>query len=249
MRMRDHLPAMPSAETLGAGSPEETKRWALETGNALKDLGFNINFAPVVDLNAAYERSYAADADTVILHAKAAISGYEEVGMATTLKHFPGIGKVKTDPHIDGDAVDISREEWQDADGKPFQVLLSETNPNRTFVMVSNVSFPRFDAENPACLSAAVMEDLLRRECGYTGLILTDDMEMGAMAKHYSFSEMGVRAVLAGADMLLVCHDYAHAQEVFNGLLKVYRAGGPVKEKVDAAVKRIVRIKLENGMA
>ena len=249
MRMRDHLPAMPSAETLGAGSPEETKRWALETGNALKDLGFNINFAPVVDLDAAYERSYAADADTVILHAKAAISGYEEVGMATTLKHFPGIGKVKTDPHIDGDTVDITREEWKDADGKPFQVLLSETNPNRTFVMVSNVSFPRFDAENPACLSAAVMEDLLRKECGYTGLILTDDMEMGAMAKHYSFSEMGVRAVLAGADMLLVCHDYAHAQEVFNGLLKAYRAGGPIKEKVDAAVKRIVRVKLENGMA
>ncbi len=248
MRMRSHLPAMPSAETLGASSPEETKKWALETGRALQDLGITINFAPVVDLGAAYERSYGTDADTVISHAKVAISGYEEAGVATTLKHFPGIGKVKTDPHIDGDAVDISLDEWKAADGKPFQVLLRETNPAHTFVMVSNVSFPKFDAENPACLSRAIMEGLLRGECGYTGLILTDDMEMGAMANHYTFSEMGVRAIEAGADMLLVCHDYAHAQEVFNGLLKAYRAGGVIKEKADGAVKRIVRVKIENGM-
>lgn len=248
MRMRAYLPAMPSAEALGSESPDEAKNWAIDTGNALKDLGFNINFAPVADLGSAYERSYGTDADTVICYANAVISGYEEVGIATTLKHFPGIGKVKTDPHIDGDTVDLSEEEWRQEDGRPFQALIHETNPLHTFVMVSNVTFPQFDATNPACLSSAVMENLLRKECGYVGIILTDDMEMGAMSKHYSFEEMGVRAVEAGADMLLVCHDYGHAQEVFNGLLKAYRKGGLLKEKVDNAARRIIRVKLENGM-
>lgn len=248
MRMRAYLPSMPSAEVLGSGSPDEAKRWAIDTGNALKSLGFNINFAPVVDLGSAYERSYGTEADTVISYANAVISGYEEVGIATTLKHFPGIGKVKTDPHIDGDTVDLSKDEWCKEDGKPFQVLIHETNPFHTFVMVSNVTFPQFDETNPACLSSVVMEDLLRKECNYTGIILTDDMEMGAMSKHYSFEEMGVRAIEAGADMLLVCHDYGHAQEVFNGLLKAYRKGGLLKEKADNAVRRIIRVKLENGM-
>ena len=245
MRMSDYLPAMPSAETLGQGTPDGAKSWAVTTGQALTDLGFNLNFAPVVDLNAAYHRSYGKTPEQVIPYAEAVIQGYDKAGIKSCLKHFPGIGKVKTDPHMDGDVVDISRAALDREDGKPYIELIKKTNPDTTFVMVSNVTFPQLDAANPACISPAVMTNILRKDYGYKGLIFTDDMEMGAMAKHYSFSEMGVKAIQAGADIILVCHDYGHEQEVFNGLLKAYRDGTLPKNMIDFKVRKIVKVKLQ----
>lgn len=245
MRMRQYLPNMPSAEALGQENPDAARSWAVKTGTALHDLGINTNFAPVVDLNGAYHRSYGKTPETVVPYAEAVIQGYTETGLFTSLKHFPGIGKVKTDPHIDGDVVSITHEELNAADGKPFRDLIQTMDPDRTFIMVSNVTFPQIDAENPACLSRIIMTDILRKEYGYKGLILSDDMEMGAMAKHYDFGEMGVRAIAAGADMILVCHDYGHEQQVYNGLLKAYRDGRLDKTAVDEKVKRIVLVKLK----
>ena len=244
MRMTDYLPPMPSAEALGQGTPETARDWAGKTAKELKNLGINTNFAPVVDLNGAYNRSYGKTPNQVIPFAKAVIQGYEMQGIKTSLKHFPGIGKVKTDPHVDGDVVSISREQLDKEDGRPFLELIRQTNPENTFVMVSNVTFPLLDANEPACLSKVIITDILRKEYGFKGLILTDDMEMGAMAKHYAFNEMGVRAIKAGADIILVCHDYGHEQEVFNGLLNAYRDGRLDKKLIDEKVKRIALIKM-----
>jgi len=88
------------------------------------------------------------------------------------------------------------------------------------------------------------MTDILRNQYKYKGLILTDDMEMGAMSKHYTFSQMGVMAIKAGADIILVCHDYEHEQEVYKGLLKAYRSGELSRDKIDKKVLRIVEMKL-----
>lgn len=244
-RMEDYLPPLPAASIVGQGSVDNAKNLAITTGKALKDLGFNTNFAPVVDLNSAYQRSYGKTPDTVIPFAKAVIDGYSEIGIRTSLKHFPGIGKVKTDPHIDGDVVSLTREQLDKEDGVPFRTLIGETDPTVTFIMVSNVTFPNLDPSGPACISKKIMTDILRKDYEFTGLILSDDMEMGAMAKHYAFSEMGVKAIEAGADIILVCHDYGHEQEVFNGLLKAYRNGTIDKKMVDEKVKRIVKTKME----
>lgn len=244
-RMRNELPPMPSAAALGKQNPAVAKEWAVKTGTALKQIGCNINFAPVVDLDGAYERSYGKTPEEVIPYAQAVIEGYTQSNMVTTLKHFPGIGKVKTDPHIDGDAVWLSREELDAADGKPFHDLVAMMDPWRTAVMVSNVTFPKIDPVNPACLSQTIMTDILKNAYGYQGLIFTDDMEMGAMAKHYGFADMGVKAIQAGADIVLVCHDYGHEQAVYNGLLQAYRAGQLDKQQIDEKVKRIVLFKLK----
>jgi beta-N-acetylhexosaminidase len=243
-RMKNYLPAMPSARALGQTSPEQTKQWAVKTGSSLRNLGFTLNFAPVVDLNSAKNRSYGSTPQQVVPYAKAAIDGYSSVGLSTCLKHFPGIGKVQTDPHDDGDVVTLTREELDQEDGRPFRELISQTHPEYTYVMVSNVTFPQLDARQPACLSAAVMNTLLRGTYHYEGIILTDDMEMGAMAKHYAFAEMGVRAVESGADIVLVCHDYDHMKEVFDGLLSAYESSKIDKARVDEAVHRVVRTKL-----
>lgn len=243
-RMKTYMPPMPAAAVLGQQSPAVAANWARQTGHILKDIGFNTNFAPVVDLDGAYQRSYGSTPEEVVPFAKAVIDAYKETGIFTSLKHFPGIGKVKTDPHVEGDVVNISQADLDVQDGKPYKDLIPQID-DTTFIMVSNVTFPGLDPNVPACLSKIIMTDVLRHDYGYQGLILTDDMEMGAMAKHYAFSEMGVKAIQVGADIVLVCQDYGHEQEVYNGLLKAYRNGDLDKAMVDEKVRRIVEVKLE----
>ena len=245
LRMRQDFPDVPSEETIGkTGNPEEAKKWAMTTGKTLQQMGINVNFAPVVDVGAKAGRSYSTDPDTVTAFAVQACQGYTDAGIWCALKHFPGIGKVQTDPHIDGDRVQASQQELEGQDVKPFRDILQQVQQDAVFVMVSNVTFPALDAQNPACLSDNIMTGLLRNTCQYQGLIVSDDMEMGAMAKHYAFSDMGVMAIKAGADMVLVCHDYAHEREAYEGLLRAYREDDAFRQLVDEKVKRIIRVKL-----
>ena len=248
LRMREAFPRVPSEQQLGEnGDPAAARTWAVTTGKKLKELGFNLNFAPVVDLGSASERSYSSDPAVVTSFALQAVQGYEEAKIWCSLKHFPGIGKVRTDP--DGDQVAASREELLAADMKPFSDLIRQVPHDKMFIMVSNVTFPVFDPKLPACVSQPVMTGLLRQQFGYEGLILSDDMEMGAMAKHYAFSDMGVMAIRAGADIVLVCHDYGHEQETYAGLLKAYENDESFRRLVDEKVTRIVRTKLAGQAA
>ncbi len=250
LRMRQDFPDVPGEAAVGeSGKPEEAKKWAVVTGQTLKDMGINVNFAPVVDLGSKAGRSYSTNPDTVTAFALQACQGYREAGIWCALKHFPGIGRAKTDPHIDGDRVQVSREELEQQELKPFHDMLQQVPQDDVFVMVSNVTFPALDAQWPACLSANVMTDLLRNTYQYQGLILSDDMEMGAMAKHYAFSDMGVMAVKAGADIVLVCHDYGHERETYEGLVKAYQEDEAFRQLVDEKAKRIIRIKLAKGDA
>lgn len=246
VRMRDQFPTIPSEAAIGqTGNPDAAKEEAIKTATALKDMGFTVNFAPVVDLGAGAERSYSSAPDTVVAFAKEAIAGYTSVGLWSSLKHFPGIGKVQTDPHIDGDSVTASRDMLDQQDLRPFNELIKSMNHDNTFIMVSNVTFPALDPNLPACVSKPIMTDLLRNQYQYKGLILSDDMEMGAMAKHYAFADMGVMAIKAGADMVLVCHDYGHERETYEGLLKEYKQNEEFRNLVDEKATRIVRTKLQ----
>jgi len=250
LRMRDAFPRVPSEQQLGEnGDPAAARTWAVTTGKKLKELGFNLNFAPVVDLGSASERSYSRDPAVVTSFAREAVEGYEEAKIWCALKHFPGIGKVRTDPHLDGDQVAASRDELLAADMKPFADLIGQVPHDKMFIMVSNVTFPALDPKLPACVSQPIMTGILRQQFGYGGLILSDDMEMGAMAKHYAFSDMGVMAIRAGADIVLVCHDYGHEQETYAGLLKAYENDESFRKLVDEKVTRIVRTKLAGGEA
>ena len=152
---------------------------------------------------------------------------------------------MKTDPHIDGDSVTANRDMLDQQDLRPFAELIPQIDDDKTFIMVSNITFPALDPNLPACVSKPIMTDLLRNQYHYQGLILSDDMEMGAMAKHYAFKDMGVMAIKAGADMVLVCHDYGHERETYEGLLEEYKNNSKFKQIVDKKVLRIVRTKLK----
>lgn len=245
VRMAEKLTPPPSQKEIGAtGDIEQAKTWAIKTAKSLKDMGINVNFAPVADVGSNDKRSYSTDTNTVIDFVRAATKGYQQENIIYSLKHFPGIGKGRVDSHVDSSSIDVTKEILMAEDIIPFKTIIDENDPNDYFILVSHLKYPALDEEYPASLSSKIMTDLLRNELGYKGIIITDDMEMGAVANHNDFRSIGVKAVKAGADIVLVCHEYEHQQEVYLGLLDAVNSGEISQERIDGSVKRIIKVKL-----
>ena len=243
-RMDDKLIKVPPAEEVGKEPVEQAAALAKEVGTELKDLGFNINFAPVADLGLTYGRSYSTNPDEVVRYASAVGKSYDEAGLWYSYKHFPGIGKTDVDLHADTSIVPVSKETLLSEDTKVFVDLIKQSKPNTYTIMVSHAMYPQIDLDHPASLSKAIITDWLRKDMGYNGVVVTDDMDMGALAKHYTFGDMAVQSILAGSDILLVCHEYEHMQEAYNGLMKAVKDGRISKERLDESVKRILLMKM-----
>lgn len=245
VRMAEKLTPPPSQKEIGAtGDIEQAKTWAIKTAKSLKDMGINVNFAPVADVGSNDKRSYSTDTNTVIDFVRAATEGYQQENIIYSLKHFPGIGKGRVDSHVDSSSIDVAKEVLMAEDILPFKTIIDENDPNDYFILVSHLKYPALDEEYPASLSSKIMTDLLRNELGYKGIIITDDMEMGAVANHNDFRSIGVKSVKAGADIVLVCHEYQHQQEVYLGLLDAVNSGEISQERIDESVKRIIKVKL-----
>ena len=243
-RMEAQLIKVPPAEELGKEPIEQAVSLAKQSGTELKDLGFNINFAPVADLGLTYGRSFSTNPDDVVRYASAVGKAYDEAGLWYSYKHFPGIGKTDVDLHADTSVVPVSKETLLNEDTKVFVDLIKQSKPNTYAIMVSHAMYPQIDAEHPSSLSKAIITDWLRKDMGYNGVVVTDDMDMGALAKHYAFGDMAVQSILAGSDILLVCHEYEHMQEAYNGLMKAVKDGRISKERLDESVKRILLMKM-----
>ena len=252
-RMKEAFPPPPAAAEIGrTGDPQAAYRYATDTAHGLKAMGFNLNFAPVADLGATYGRSYANDAATATKFVAAALEGHSDAGLLATIKHFPGLGRGESDTHEDTVTVHADRATLEASDLVPFREMIAKRNAAKNtkgasgwFVMATHTMYPALDAKNPASLSPAILQGLLREELSYDGVIVTDDLEMGAISRHYGFDRAGVEAILAGADLVLVCHDYAHETAVYNGLLKAVKSGEISKDRLDASVRRIVKAKIE----
>ena len=247
-RMDDKLIKVPPAEEVGKMPVEQAVSLAKQSGAELKDLGFNINFAPVADLGLTYGRSYSTSPDEVVRYAGAVGKAYDEAGLWYSYKHFPGIGKTDVDLHADTSIVPVSKETLLSEDTKVFIDLIKQSKPNTYTIMVSHAMYPQIDSDHPASLSKAIITDWLRKDIGYNGVVVTDDMDMGALAKHYTFGDMAVQSILAGSDILLVCHEYEHMQEAYNGLMKAVKDGRISKERLDESVKRILLMKMSRGL-
>lgn len=247
-RMDDKLIKVPPAEEVGKEPVEQAASLAKEAGTELKELGFNINFAPVADLGLTYGRSYSTNPDEVVRYAGTVGKAYDEAGLWYSYKHFPGIGKTDVDLHADTSIVPVSKETLLSEDTKVFVDLIKQSKPNTYTIMVSHAMYPQIDPDHPSSLSKAIITDWLRKDMGYNGVVVTDDMDMGALAKHYTFGDMAVQSILAGSDILLVCHEYEHMQEAYNGLMKAVKDGRISKERLDESVKRILLMKMSRGL-
>ena len=246
VRMEEVLTPPPSQQSIGkTGDKKLANKWAADTAKRLKDIGINVNFAPVADIGSNGERHYSDEPKEVANFVAAAADGYEQERLYYSLKHFPGIGKGKTDSHIDSVVVNATKEELMAEDLLPFRRIIESRRNNNYIVMVSHIIYPEISGDTPASLSKEIMSDLLRKELKYDGVIATDDMEMGAVSNHYGFRELGVRAINAGADIVLVCHDYEHETEVYMGMLEALKKGRLSEERINESVRRVIKMKLK----
>ncbi len=202
------LPTKTAAE-LSQQSPERSTLPAAEAmAIELAEYGINLNLAPVADLNlnpdnpiiARYERSFGSGPEMVAAHCQAFIEGHHKHGVACCLKHFPGHGSASGDSHLG--FVDIS-EDWQEKELEPYKIMIGSGLIDA--VMTAHVVHYGLDPSGlPATLSPVLLKSMLRQNLGFDGVIMTDDLQMQAIASRYGFKEAVQRAVLAGADLLIV---------------------------------------------
>ena len=243
-RGRDFLQAAPSQESIGyGGDPNEANYWAKHNVNILRSIGVNINLAPVADVGSRDTRSFGDDPQFVSQFVDAAAQGYEEENFLYTLKHFPGIGKSKIDPHQEVSVVEDSKEILDAEDLPPFKTIIRGHDNSRFMIMIGHLKYAALDPVNSASLSPAVMTGLLRNELGFSGVVITDDLEMGAIKNHTDLQSLGVKMILAGGDIALVCHNYESQQIVYNSILAAVRRGEISEERINESVRRILRMK------
>lgn len=243
-RMKQGLIVAPAAARIAEqGTPEDARRWAYQTAMELETIGFNVNFAPVLDIGIPYGRSYGHDAASVSKFTEAACRGYDQAGIIYSLKHFPGMGKSEVDPHTEQYRITASKEILLQEDTIPFKNIIQNFDNQDFMVMVGHLIYTGLDTL-PASVSPQVINNFLRNELGFQGIVITDDMEMGALTSMYGFREMGVAAVQAGVDVLLVCHNYEHQQQVYQGVLEAVKTNKLTTAAIDAAAVRIVENKM-----
>ena len=247
IRMKEYFSSLPSQQALGEkGDKKAISKLAVRTGQQLAAMGFTINFAPVLDLSDTDSRSFGTDPLLTGEYGSEVISGLVAGGVTATVKHFPGNGRSNVDPHEDTSAVDADQLDLENNDIYPFKKVIQELNHDDFFVMVTHIKYPAYDKEHPASISPVIMQDLLRDQLGYTGIVVTDDLEMGAVNKYFTYEDLGCQAVSAGADMLLVCHTEESQKQVFNGILEGVQSGEIPISRVDEAVKRILSYKYQH---
>lgn len=244
-RMKNILPPPPSAAQLAqSGDVDLAYAQAKETAQKLREFGINVNFAPVADIGMGRGRSYGNDAATVEKFAAAAARGYRDGGVFFCLKHFPGMGRAKVDPHHDGSVIAADKDLLLQEDLRPFRSIITAVQPNDFFIMVGHLTYAAFDNQ-PASLSPAVMTELLHRELGFKGLAITDDIDMGAVHGKYPDEELGVRAIAAGVDLVLVCHRPEQQRRVYDGIVAAIKNGTLPQQRVDEAVQRVLYQKMK----
>ena len=246
------FPPSYSQQYLGTlGDPEFTHECAATSAQTLKSVGINLNLAPVVDLNfnptnpiiGKYERSFSADPDVVTTHALEVIEAHHEQGVLTTLKHFPGHGSSTGDSHLG--FVDVT-DTWDPVELEPFGNIIQVGMCD--VVMTAHIFNAHLDPDYPATLSHATITGILRDQLGWDGVVISDDMGMGAIADHYGFEEAVGLSVQAGVDILAFANNSAifdptipaRAIEVIKGLVE---DGVITEERIDASYQRIMSLK------
>ncbi|MFK8000627.1 MAG: beta-N-acetylhexosaminidase [Polyangiales bacterium] len=234
----------PMRELAQIGDPSLTERAAALLGSQLRAIGLTMNFAPVLDVDTnpdnpvIGDRSFGARPKEVILHARAFAAGLADAGVLSCGKHFPGHGDTLLDSHLALPTVKHTLARLEAVELLPFRQAL-----DFPAFMTAHVVFPELDAHRPATLSPHVVGDLLRHDMGYEGVIISDDLEMKAVAKMYSIAESAILAIEAGCDVLLVCSDTDALFDAREELAARARRDVAFRTRLDDAAERSLRLR------
>jgi beta-N-acetylhexosaminidase len=242
----------PSARDIAKMDHEAAYRLYQGMATQLATLGFNVNFGPVVDLDinpanpsiGRLARSYDRDAETVASFAELFVNAHKQSGIMTVVKHFPGHGSAQDDPHTG--IVNIEGT-WQEQELIPFRHFVNEAS---SMIMVGHLIHTRFsDGDRPASLSKQAISTELRSVLGFQGLVITDDIEMGAIRERYKIEEAAVLAISAGADLIVIANnerpDTTVVERVTSAILQAIQAGQIKKSAVKRSHDRIVTARLK----
>lgn len=250
-RLRRVMTPMPAAERIG--TVEDAGRLADIIAETLRILGFNMNFAPVVDVvneersrytNGLASRTFGRSRDDVVRFAGEFLRHLQDGGVTGCLKHFPGLAAARVDSHEELPVVEISETELRSTDLFPYTEL---PTADIRAIMVAHASFPGLSLQEtdqngkllPSSLSYNVVTELLRRELQFDGLVITDDLEMGAIAKNYGIGDACKRAVSAGVDMLAICADPSAIREGYYAILDAAKQGDIEPERIEKSLERV----------
>ncbi len=244
------VPTLESLANIGAtGDPAQAKAAGLTLGGYLKDLGFQLDFAPVADVNTnpnnpvIGDRAFHSDPEQAAMMVSAAVDGFHQGGVACTLKHFPGHGDTAQDSHYGYASSDKTWEEMRTCELYPFQAGIAA---GADAVMVSHITTPNATSDGlPASLSYEMITEKLRGELRFQRLVVTDSLAMEAITDSYSAAEASLMAFQAGADVLLMPADLG---EAYDALLAAVQDGTISQERLDESVLRILQLKENYGL-
>jgi beta-N-acetylhexosaminidase len=251
-RLPDEFAKLPTNQAIGQiNNAEFSYNMGVILGKELMSVGFNMDFAPVLDINSnpntpvIGDRSFGPNADVVRKLGVQTMLGIQAQHIIPVVKHFPGHGDTSVDSHLELPIVNASLSRLRTFEWVPFS---STINNNADAVMIAHILLPQIDPTHPASFSKKIITDLLRNELKFNGVVITDDMTMGGIVNHFDMKEAAVNAVNAGSDLILVAHDYPKELEVLTNLKKNAENGNISPQTIDQSVYRILQLKKKYGL-
>lgn len=246
-RLPSSMRKLPAAEYFGRIGDETL---AYQTGVYLADLlhgfGYNMNYAPVLDVHSnpknpvIGDRSFSSNPNAVADLGLATMKGMMDNGIISVVKHFPGHGDTHVDSHLSLPVIEKTLDELHEIELIPFQRAIEEL---ADVIMVAHIMFPELDDKNPSSLSKKIITDLLRKEMQFEGVVITDDLTMGAIVNDYTVPEAALQSFIAGSDLLLIAGDYENQVGTIDALMAAVKAGTISEVRIDESVRRILRLK------
>ena len=213
---------------------------ATRTAIEMRDLGFNLNLGVMVNTHSFY--SYTSDVDRAARIGETITKHYAANHVFTGYQYFPG----GADYTVPGMKLEASKASLMDDDGRVFAQLIDATGEEHPMIMVNAVKVTSIDANHPVSLSKPIITDWLRKELGFEGVVITDDIEVGAAVAGMSIEDYAVRTINASSDMIIVCKHAKHIKDVHDALVQAVENGTISEARLDASVRRIMLMKFSN---
>nr|WP_225941908.1 beta-N-acetylhexosaminidase [Sporosarcina limicola] len=246
-RLPKEVAKIPTNKIIGKiNNPQFSFEVGAMLGEQVKAFGFNMDFAPVLDINSnpnnpvIGNRSFGKDEVVVSALGIQTMKGIQSQNVISVVKHFPGHGDTAVDSHFDLPQVNKNIDELQDLELIPFKQSIEN---GADVIMVAHILLPKIDAKFPSSLSKSIITDLLRNKLGFDGVVMTDDMTMRAITKHFDIGQAAVESVKAGSDIIMVAHDYEKVKAAVNALRIAVQGGEITEDRINTSVKRVIQLK------
>lgn len=246
-RMPKEIKKLPTSGKIGQLNDKELSyNIGSILGEELKMFGFNMDFAPVLDINSnpknpvIGDRAFGADFKIVSDLGVQTMKGIQSEGVISVVKHFPGHGDTSVDSHIGLPTIDHDLERLKDFELMPFKEAIEN---DADAVMVAHILLTNIDPKYPSSLSKTIITDLLRKDLGFEGVVVSDDMTMGAIVENYEIGDAAIKAINAGSDIILVAHGFENSLTVINSIKEALTKGTLSEERLNESIYRILKLK------